>query len=151
MTEGYRQTCIACGGDGFLYDDRGVPSICWGCGGRGSTPGPVFPNPKRGRTVQTPNPFFVIDEVSPFYSPPPRPEYGPSPSKRGPSPSEPAEADEFPVIVYDTGEKPLCDHPGPRCTDCEATGCPRRCRPYKPCGNKLAAQDAHAIHEKEKK
>lgn len=72
MSSGYRQTCITCGGDGFTYNDRGVPSICCGCGGRGSTPGPVFPNPKRGRTVRT---------------------------------DEPAEADEFPVIVYDTGEK----------------------------------------------
>lgn len=30
-----RDPCVNCGGDGFLYDDRGVPSICGSCGGSG--------------------------------------------------------------------------------------------------------------------
>lgn len=36
--------------------------------------------------VRPANPFFVIDEVSPFYSPPPRPEYGPWPVAKVPWP-----------------------------------------------------------------
>jgi hypothetical protein len=70
--------CVNCGGDGFVYDDRGVPSICWSCGGTGIS---------RYRHSSCP-------------------------------------------------VKPLCDHPGPRCTDCPASGCIRRCRPYQPCGNR---------------